>query len=125
MNHIEKYIIASLILFFTDFAYIQFVKNHFNEQVMLVQKNFMKINLVAVILCYILLTVGFYYFSVMRRFTHMETFFLGIFIYGVYETTNWALFVDWKLSTVLMDTLWGGTLFVLAKTIYEFVMKKN
>ncbi len=125
MNHIEKYIVASLILFFTDFAYIQFVKHHFNEQVMLVQKNFMKINIFAVLICYIILTLGFYYFSVMRHFTYIETFFLGLLIYGVFETTNWALFVDWKLSTVLMDTLWGGTLFLLTKIIFEFVLRKN
>ena len=26
---------------------------------------------------------------------------------------------NWKLTTVVMDTLWGGTLFVLVKFLYH------
>lgn len=39
-----------------------------------------------------------------------------IIIYGVYETTNYALFKNWSILTVIIDTLWGGLLF--ASTTY-------
>jgi len=41
---------------------------------------------------------------------------LGIVIYGVYETTNYALLKDLSILTVIIDTLWGGLLF--ASTTY-------
>ena len=30
---------------------------------------------------------------------------------GVYETTNYALFSNWSIVSVIIDTLWGGLLF--------------
>ena len=123
MNHIKRYAIASLILFFTDYVYIQFIKQHFINQIMLVQKDIVKINYFAVFLCYVMLTVGFYYFAVMKRFSNLEIFMLGFMVYGVYETTNWALFRDWNVQTVVIDTTWGGLLFLLTKIMYRFVMK--
>jgi uncharacterized membrane protein len=45
-----------------------------------------------------------------------DAFLLGLVIYGVYETTNWALFSKWSPMSVIIDTLWGGILF--AATTY-------
>jgi uncharacterized membrane protein len=42
---------------------------------------------------------------------------LGFVIYGVYETTTYALLKKWKLQTVMIDTLWGGILFGLTTMI--------
>jgi uncharacterized membrane protein len=47
----------------------------------------------------------------------LDAFLLGIVIYGVYETTSYALLKKWKLSIVLMDTLWGGVLFGLTTAL--------
>ena len=44
---------------------------------------------------------------------------MGILIYGVYETTNYALFKNWSIFTVILDTLWGGTLFALVTFIID------
>ena len=46
----------------------------------------------------------------------IEAFLLGLVIYGVFETTNYAMFKKWSIITVIMDTLWGGLLF--ASTTY-------
>jgi len=42
-----------------------------------------------------------------------DAFLLGVFVYGVYETTSLALLRKWRPTTVLIDTLWGGILFAL------------
>jgi uncharacterized membrane protein len=47
----------------------------------------------------------------------IEAFLLGLVIYGVYETTNYALLEKWSLKTVIIDTLWGGILFALTTFI--------
>ena len=56
------------------------------------------------------------YFIIKPNKSINEAFLLGLVIYGVYETTNYALFKNWSLATVFIDTLWGGVLF--ASTTY-------
>ena len=73
----------------------------------------------ATIACYILLSLGIFYFVVQKNLNYLETFALGIFVYGVYDLTTMAVLKNWKLTTVILDTLWGGTLFVLVKFLYH------
>ena len=49
----------------------------------------------------------------------MDAFILGVVIYGVYETTNYALFDKWSLKAVILDTIWGGSLFALTTMILQ------
>jgi len=76
----------------------------------------MKLNYLGAALCYIFLIVGINYFIIKPRKSVSDAFLLGIVIYGVYETTNYALFTNWSIWTVIIDTLWGGLLF--ASTTY-------
>ncbi len=73
-------------------------------------------NYLGAALCYILLIIGINYFIIKPRRSVSDAFLLGIVIYGVYETTNLALFKNWSILTVIIDTLWGGLLF--AATTY-------
>ena len=70
---------------------------------------------------YLFLTLGFYYFLINKKSTYIDAFLLGLVIYGVYETTNKAILKDWKWESVIIDTIWGGTLFFLVKMIFEKV----
>ena len=45
---------------------------------------------------------------------------LGLLVYGVYDTTNYAIFNKWDFKTVVMDTLWGGVLFSLTTFLTSF-----
>ena len=63
--------------------------------------------------------MGIYYFIIKKNFSYSETFYLGIFVYGVYDLTTMAILKNWKWNTVIMDTLWGGTLFVLVKFLFQ------
>jgi uncharacterized membrane protein len=53
-----------------------------------------------------------------------DAFFLGILIYGVYESTTYAILKQWKLKTLIIDTLWGGILFALTTGIVYLVSDK-
>lgn len=63
------------------------------------------------LICYVALTAILYNF----RASYLRTFLLGTSIYAVYEGTNYAIFQAWPLKMVILDTLWGGILFVLVK----------
>ena len=43
--------------------------------------------------------------------SYFETFLL----YGVYDTTNFAVFDNWDPSVAVIDMIWGGVLFCLIR----------
>ena len=116
---IKEYLLTSLILLGLDFIYLSLTKKYFNDQVQLVQGTPIKLNIIATIACYILLSMGIFYFIIKKNFSYLESFYLGIFVYGVYDLTTMAILKNWKWNTVVMDTLWGGTLFVLVKFLFQ------
>jgi uncharacterized membrane protein len=107
----------AFILLFIDFIYIFLSRNYFSKQILEIQKYSMKINYFATFLCYMLLIFGLYYFIIKPKRTIIDAFLLGFVIYGVFETTNKALFSKWNWKTVIMDTLWGGILFAIVTYI--------
>jgi len=111
-------LLISAIVFITiDFIYLNSMKGYFNKQIQNVQGSEPKMNLLGAAICYIFLITGINYFIIKPRKNLSEAFFLGIVIYGVYETTNYALFKNWSLLTVIIDTLWGGLLFAFTTYI--------
>jgi uncharacterized membrane protein len=106
-----------------DFVYLNVFKSFFDKQIQLVQGSQLKINYLGAALCYIFLIAGINYFIIKPKKSVSDAFLLGIVIYGVYETTSYALLKDWSIFTVIIDTLWGGLLF--ASTTYLVNILRN
>lgn len=113
--------VSSIVFIMIDSVYLNFIKDYFNNQVKLIQGSSIKINSYAIIICYIILIFGINYFIIIPNRSILDAFLLGLIIYGVYETTNMALFSKWSWTTVLIDTLWGGILFALTTTIVKMI----
>lgn len=109
-------LISAIVFISIDFVYLNVMKSYFANQIQIVQGSQPKMNYLGAALCYIFLIAGINYFIIKPRKSVNEAFLLGIVIYGVYETTNYALLKNWSLLTVIIDTLWGGLLF--AATTY-------
>ena len=120
----SKYIVSSIILVLVDYIYLSIIKDFFGNQIKKVQGSPMKVNLVGAILCYIILVLGINYFIIYQNKSILDAFLLGLLIYGVYETTNYALFSNWSVSTVIIDTLWGGILFALTTYLIRHFFPK-
>ena len=105
------FLVSAIILVLVDYAYMYLMKGYFANQVKKVQGDPINVNLLATAICYIFLILGLNYFIIKPRRSVQDAFLLGLVIYGVYETTNWALFKNWSIFTVILDTLWGGFLF--------------
>jgi uncharacterized membrane protein len=110
------FLVSAIVLVAIDFVYLNLVKGYFYNQIKIIQGTPIKINYLGVALCYILLISGINYFIIKSNRSVSDAFLLGIIIYGVFETTNYALFKNWSILTVIIDTLWGGLLF--ASTTY-------
>jgi uncharacterized membrane protein len=109
-------LISAIILILIDFVYLNVMKCYFMNQIQSVQGSVPKINYLGVALCYVFLIAGINYFIIKPHKSVSDAFLLGIVIYGVYETTSYALLKNWSIFTVIIDTLWGGLLF--AATTY-------
>lgn len=133
---ITDLLVLSVIILALDAVFLTLAKDLFARQVMLVQGTAMKVNLPSAAVCYILIVLGLYYFVLRHIIVPNATsaaatiqtmrigdgvkaaFFLGILVYGVYETTTLAILRNWSPMTALIDTAWGGTLFALSAYLF-------
>ena len=120
-------LISAIIFIVIDSVYLNLIKKYFFNQIKSVQNSEPKLNLLGALLCYLFLIIGINYFIIKPRKSISEAFLLGIVIYGVYETTNYAILKNWSPLTVFIDTLWGGILFALTtyivnllRTLYKY-----
>lgn len=121
LQTIKVLTLIGIVLLCLDAIYLSAMRDMFEIQIAAVQRVMLQFRALGAILCYVLLITGLYYFIIQKRRSVADAFFLGIVIYGVYETTTYALLKQWKLKTVLLDTLWGGILFALTTWIVYFI----
>ena len=124
MKEIIKFIIIYILLIIFDAIYFMFVKNIFDIQIRSVQGSSIKLNVLAFVLCYIFIAFAIYYFVIREKKNALYAFLLGISIYAIYELTNKAILTNWKWTTVLMDTLWGGILFMIVFKVFKLINNK-
>lgn len=117
------FLITAIVFVILDYIYLGFMKSYFEKQIQLIQGSPLKVNLLGAFICYIFLITGINYFIIKPNRSVKDAFLFGLIIYAVYETTNLALFSKWSWLTVIIDSLWGGTLFALTTLIVSYLKK--
>ena len=113
-------IMISLLIF--DFLWINFIlKYRFFPMIEKVQGSPISLNLQAAVIAYIILFL-FIYIFLPKTTSYNEAFLLGFLAYGIYDSTNMATLKDWDATTAILDSLWGGVLFVLIKFVIDYKM---
>jgi uncharacterized membrane protein len=121
MNKLNRILFSSAILLALDFIYLNLVKSQYEVQIVAVQRVVMKIKIVPVLICYALIMFALNYFILRTHRPILEAFLLGFIIYGVFDSTNYALFKKWDLRLAISDAIWGGVLFALTTYfVYAF-----
>jgi len=110
-------IVSAIIMLILDAIYLTSSSAFFSNIVTNIQRTALILKPVGAIVCYIFLIFGLYYFILKDKRSPVDAFLLGIIIYGVYESTNYAIFKKWPVSATIIDTLWGGVLFYLTTWI--------
>lgn len=118
----KQLFLSAIIMLLLDGIYLSSFSAFFNKVVHQVQGKNIQMNMVGVIFCYIFLIIGLNYFIISQRKSLTDAFILGLVVYGVYETTTYALFEKWSPAAVLLDTSWGAILFTLTTYFtYKFL----
>lgn len=113
----KELILTGIVYLTIDMIYITVNTNLFRKYFQRVQGSPLKFKKIPAIAAYLLLTMGLYYFIIKDKRSVMDAFFLGFFVYGVYDLTNYATLENWTLLFSLMDMIWGGTVFALSTLI--------
>ena len=100
-----------------DAIYLTTTRTFYNKQVRLIQGSDIKIKIIPKLMIYAILIFGLYYFILKEKRPVSDAILLGFVIYSVFELTNIAIFDNWNISSVLLDTTWGAVLFGLTTFI--------
>ena len=111
----------SIIVTLIDYIYLKFIiKGIFKEMVKNIQVRPLEINPLGVLIAYIFIVIAIEKFIIIPKADLGTAFLLGLAIYGIYEGTNLAVFNQWSLKVVVIDTIWGGILFYLTTRAYRY-----
>lgn len=121
-KQISKYIIPAFILLLVDILWINIImKNPYNRMITLIQSSPMKVNYIYAMLAYISMVIILLFIVIRKNFSLLETFITGLCLYAVYDFTCGAIFNKWNFNLALLDILWGGIVFTLAKYISDII----
>lgn len=114
-------VIVGLIFLVVDGVWLYFMREVFNNLIVNVQKSSLKIKVIPAVITYIIMTIGLYHFIIKQNKSSIEAIFLGLFVYGIYEGTNYAVFNNWNYMTGIADFIWGGVLFGITTRIFYII----
>ena len=121
LKSVREVLISIVALLVLDGIYIYLTHKIFADQIVNVQRVVMTLKPLGALVCYVLLITGLNYFIIQKNRSIPEAFFLGLVIYGVYDSTNYATLKKWEANVAIMDTLWGGSLFALTTAITYYL----
>ena len=120
----NEVITSGIIMLFFDYFYLSTQGKHFNKIINNIQGSNIKFKLEGAIVCYIFLIVAINYFIINEKKSINDAFLLGLCIYSVYESTNYAIIDKWNGLPVYLDAIWGGILFSLT-TYFTYELTKK
>lgn len=110
---IKTLVLTAIIMLGLDAIYLTATQKIMLNQITAIQHAPVQFRILGAVVCYICLIGGLYYFILRERRSIFSAFLFGIVIYGVYESTNYAILKRWKWEIMVMDTIWGGILMAL------------
>lgn len=114
-------------------VYVSIVSTRYSLMMNNIQQNPLKINYISAILSYIVLVVTLVFvvfpYAQMRKkidnsivkTAFFSGFLIGFAIYGVFNTTNVALFHNYSYGLALLDVIWGSSLFFIVTLLFLYV----
>jgi uncharacterized membrane protein len=117
----NKFVLFALLYLFMDLLWITGNRAFYNPRISRIQQGKpVSFRPTAAVVAYVLLLLTLF-FVCMPLSRHYQGQFppwvvfgvVGLCVYGVFNSTNYAIFADYPLDMALIDTLWGFTVFAL------------
>lgn len=128
-------ILAIFALLILDFIYLASVSVFYKKSITNIQGGEeMKINVWSAIACYVIMVIGLVFivitqlsrYGTLRSLSHVNKIkyalrfggVVGFVIYGVFNTTNLAVFQRYSVPLAVIDIIWGSLLYTIATYVY-------
>lgn len=122
--NLKIFAISGIIFFLIDSVFLSIISKKYGEMIKKIQNKPMKVRILSAVVCYALLIFSLNYFILSNdENQELRALFLGWTIYGVYDSTAYALIENWDIKMALIDGVWGGVLFYLSTISTKFVLK--
>lgn len=119
-----NYLIPAFTMLSLDSIYLsQIGSNLFGPMVKQIQNENLTLNYYGAAICYVLLLIVLYKFIIKEKKSPEDAFLLGFCIYGVFDSTNIAIFKKYQYFPAIVDMVWGGILFYLTTLITYKITK--
>ena len=123
----NKVLVSSILLLVIDLVWLKFyMTDKYKVMIQNIQNSKLKVDYVSAILSYFTLCFALNYFVIPfvktndnRLITH--SFMFGLVVYGVYDFTCGAIFTKWDKQLMIIDTLWGGILYMLTNYLTNII----
>ena len=116
-------LISGIIFLLLDSIYLTTSSSLFQNVITGIQRTALVLKPAGVVVCYLFLIFGLYYFILKDKRSPIDAFIFGLVVYRVYEATNYAILKKWPLHVTFIDTVWGGVLFSLTTIITYSLLK--
>lgn len=122
MNPYLYFVFVLLSILILDMLWINlFFKYRFFPMIETIQKSPVIINPSYFVAAYIILT-ALVFILIPKCSSPAEAFLIGFLVYAVYDSTNLATITDWNLVNAIIDSLWGGVLFMIIYILYTQIL---
>ena len=135
-------IVSAIILLVLDAGYIYTIHNGYLNMVRNIQAgSVVELSIYAVVLSYFFVVIGLVFYVLPYAEKMMRVYgdsasvitklyiavvvggLFGFVVYGVYNTTNMALFKGFELEFALFDIVWGAFIYNVSTFIYLLLRK--
>ncbi|CAF0801218.1 unnamed protein product [Rotaria sordida] len=137
-------LVGGVIYVCLDFLYIYLTRNHYEQAVQNIQKEEMEVDVVAAIVCYAIMGLGWYLIAIQLASAYFDKlkqrrpswsplsssalsglvsgFLYGFVVYGVFNCTTRALFSNrYPVTLLVQDMAWGSLYTMLYTTVYMLI----
>jgi len=105
---------TAAIIFLVDIFYFLTAGIYARKMIERIQGTPLQMRYVSAAIVYLFLA-----YMLLETTSYKQAFLYGVSIYAVYDFTNHALLDNYDWKFVIIDSLWGGVLFIIARHLLK------
>ena len=110
------YVFLPLLILLVDLPWLMFTNSKVQSMIYSIQHSKLQLRILPSLVVYIALA----YLATLPK-NSKDAFLLGLCTYAVYDFTNLATLKQYTLQFALMDSIWGGVLFMIVFNIIKLI----
>ena len=120
----KKLLLTAITLVVVDMGFLYLMGPYFGKMVKSIQGSDMVLNNLTAFITYVILVLQIYYFIISKNASYTDAFILGSTTYAIFDFTNLSVFKNYNINIALVDSVWGGILYMLVTFIFRQLERK-